>query len=122
MPTATVKVRKQDVKAKRVHGNKPKLASAPQGRAGQSKERPKILFAFLDKDTPTGVSLETADKLQQVLKVNSRTEVIHLALAKMVQTTLPRYEADDGPVRDEVLAEIRRRAPQGRLKKAKSLF
>ena len=54
--------------------------------------------------------------------MGSRTEVIHLALAKLAKTTLPRYEADDGPVADTVLAEIRRRVPQRKLKNAKSLF
>jgi hypothetical protein len=121
MSSVIAKARKPVAKAKRVQSVEAK-PTATQAKAGRPKARPKILFAFLDQDTPTGVSLETADKLQRVLKVESRTEVIHLALAKMAQSTLPRYEADDGPVREEVLAEIRRRVPQGRLKKAKSLF
>ena len=74
------------------------------------------------RDTETGVTLDTADKLQEALQLGSRTEVIHLALAKLAKTTLPHYEADDGPVSNTVLAEIRRRVPQGKLKSAKSLF
>ena len=82
----------------------------------------KVLFKFLARDTETGVTLDTADKLQEALQLGSRTEVIHLALAKLAKTTLPQYEADDGPVSNTVLAGIRRRVPQRKLKSAKSLF
>lgn len=82
----------------------------------------KILFKFLARDTEKGVTLDTADKLQAALQLGSRTEVIHLALARLAKTTLPHYEADDGPVPDTVLAEIRRRVPQRQMKGAKSLF
>lgn len=99
--------------------------TASTTRAGASGERQtasKVLFKFLPRDTETGVTLDTADKLQEVLQLGSRTEVIHLALARLAKTTLPQYEADDGPVSDTVLTEIRRRVPQRQMKRAKSLF
>ena len=95
-----------------------RLADASGAQATASK----VLFKFLARDTETGVTLDTADKLQEALQLGSRTEVIHLALAKLAKTTLPHYEADDGPVSNTVLAEIRRRVPQGKMKNAKSLF
>ena len=82
----------------------------------------KILLKFLAQDTETGVTLDTADKLRDALQLGSRTEVIHLALAQLARSTLPRYEADNAPVSSDVLAEIRRRVPQGKMKSAKSLF
>ena len=95
-----------------------RLAGASNAQATSSK----VLFKFLARDTETGVTLDTADKLQEALQLGSRTEVIHLALAKLAKTTLPHYEADDGPVSNAALAEIRRRVPQGKIKSAKSLF
>ena len=95
-----------------------RLADTSSAQATASK----VLFKFLARDTETGVTLATADKLQEALQLGSRTEVIHLALAKLAKTTLPHYNADDGPVSNTVLAEIRRRVPQGKLKSAKSLF
>ena len=77
---------------------------------------------FLTQDSETGITLDTADKLCEALQLGSRTEVIHLALAQLARSTLPRYEADDAPVSSDVLAEIRRRVPQGKMKNAKSLF
>ena len=95
-----------------------RLADISSAQATASK----VLFKFLARDTETGVTLDTADKLQEALQLGSRTEVIHLALAKLAKTTLPHYEADDGAVSNTVLVEIRRRVPQGKLKSTKSLF
>lgn len=81
---------------------------------------PKVLFKFSHHDSDTGVTLDTADKLQAALQLSSRTEVIHVALARLAKTTLPRYEMDDGPVSEKVLSAIRQRVPQKKLKNVKS--
>lgn len=96
---------------------KPRTTAVPAAEPGR-----KILLKFLAQDSDVGVTLDTADKLRAALQLGSRTEVIHLALAQLARSTLPRYEADDAPVSNEVLAEIRRRVPQGKMKNAKSLF
>ena len=84
------------------------------------KDAPKVLFKFLNNDSDAGVTLDTADKLQVALQLSSRTEVIHVALARLAKTTLPRYEMDDGAISEKVLRAIRQRVPQKRLKNVKS--
>ena len=90
-----------------------------QGRLAR-QDAPKVLFKFSHHDSDTGVTLDTADKLQAALQLSSRTEVIHIALARLAKTTLPRYEMDDGPVSEKVLTAIRQRVPQKKLKNVKS--
>ena len=70
-----------------------------------------ILLRYRDSDTPYGVSRRTAIKLANTLGL-SETQVIHVALAQFARQTLPRYEADDGPLSDEQLAAIEKRVPQ----------
>lgn len=100
-----------------VSPRKPRTAAVLAPEPGR-----KFLLKFLAQDSDMGVTLDTADKLRAALQLRSRTEVIHLALAQLARLTLPRYEADDAPVPKDVLAEIRRRMPQGKMKNAKSLF
>jgi len=80
-----------------------------------------ILLRYRDKDSAFGVSRATATKLAENLGL-SETQVIHLAIANLARQTLPRYEADNGPLTAEQLAAIDKRVPQGRLKPAKRLF
>jgi len=80
-----------------------------------------ILLRYRDKDSVFGVSRATATKLAENLGL-SETQVIHLAIANLARQTLPRYEADNGPLTAEQLAAIDKRVPQGRFKPAKRLF
>ncbi len=80
-----------------------------------------ILLRYREKDSAYGVSRATAVKLAESLGV-SETQVIHVALALFARQTLPRYEADSGPLTDEQKNEIRRLQPGGRMKVNVSLF
>ena len=52
----------------------------------------------------------------------SETQVVHVALANLARQTLPRYEADNGPLTKEQMDAIRRLQPPGRMKVKASLF
>jgi len=80
-----------------------------------------ILLRYRDKDTAFGVTRKTASRLAKTLGL-SETQVIHVALANFARQTLPRYEADTGPLTQEHLDEIRRLQPPGRMKAIESLF
>ena len=80
-----------------------------------------ILLRYRDRDTPYGVTRRTTAKLAATLGL-SETQVVHVALANLARQTLPRYEADNGPLSNEQLAAIDKLVPQGRLKPSKSLF
>lgn len=56
-----------------------------------------FLFRLRSKDTPTGVSADTLDKLMQETGL-SKTEITHLALRNLANVYLPYYEPDDGPL------------------------
>ena len=80
-----------------------------------------ILLRYREKDSAYGVSRATATKLADNLGL-SETQVIHVAMANLARQTLPRYEADNGPLTGEQLGAIDKLVPQGRLKPAKRLF
>lgn len=80
-----------------------------------------ILLRYRGQDTAYGVTRKTASRLAQTLGL-SETQVIHVALANFARQTLPRYEADNGPLTREQMAEIRRLQPPGRMKIKASLF
>ena len=80
-----------------------------------------ILLRYRDKDTAYGVTRKTTTRLAQTLGL-SETQVVHVALANLARQTLPRYEADYGPLTQRQMDEIRRMQPPGRMKVAKSLF
>ena len=80
-----------------------------------------ILLRYRDKDTAFGVTRKTASRLAKTLGL-SETQVIHVALANFARQTLPRYEADNGPLTQEQMDEIRRLQPPGRMKAIESLF
>ena len=70
-----------------------------------------ILLRYREKDSALGISRETATRLAESLGV-SETQVIHVALAQLARQTLPRYEADNGPLTDEQYRAIGKQAPQ----------
>ena len=65
-----------------------------------------FLFRLRSKDTPTGVSAETLDKLMQETGL-SKTEVTHLALRNLANSYLPAYEPDDGALTEAQYQHIR---------------
>lgn len=80
-----------------------------------------ILLRYRDKDTTYGVTRKTTTRLAQTLGL-SETQVVHVALANLARQTLPRYEADNGPLTQQQMDEISRMQPPGRMKVTKSLF
>ena len=92
-------------------------------RAATKRKQPAagILLRYRDKDTAFGVTRKTASRLAKTLGL-SETQVIHVALANFARQTLPRYEADNGPLTQEQMDEIRRLQPPGRMKVIESLF
>jgi len=80
-----------------------------------------ILLRYRENDSAFGVSRATATRLAENLGL-SETQVIHVAMANLARQTLPRYEADNGPLTREQFAAIDKLVPQGRLKPAKRLF
>jgi hypothetical protein len=80
-----------------------------------------LLLRYRDRDTAYGVTRRTTTRLAERLGL-SETQVVHVALANLARQTLPRYEADNGPLSAEQLAAISKLVPQGRLKASKRLF
>ncbi len=80
-----------------------------------------ILLRYRERDTAYGVSRDTAVKLAETLGL-SETQVIHVALAHFARQTLPLYEADNGPLTQQQMEEIRRLQPSGRMKVKERLF
>jgi len=80
-----------------------------------------ILLRYRDKDTAYGVTRKTTTRLAETLGL-SETQVVHVALAALARQTLPRYEADNGPLTRQQMDEIRRLQPPGRMKVKESLF
>ena len=80
-----------------------------------------ILLRYRDKDTAYGVTRKTTTTLAEALGL-SETQVVHVALANLARQTLPRYEADNGPLTKEQMDAIRRLQPPGRMKVKASLF
>ena len=80
-----------------------------------------ILLRYRDRDSAFGVTRETTTRIAATLGL-SETQVVHVALAILARQTLPRYEADNGPLSREQMDEIRRIQPPGRMEVKKSLF
>ena len=81
-----------------------------------------VLLRYRDRDTAYGVTRKTTTRLAQTLGL-TETQVVHVALASLARQTLPRYEADNGPLTDEQMAAIRKRVPQrGFVSSRKRLF
>ena len=97
---------------------------AAKRTSGKSKQPAPsgILLRYRDKDTAYGVTRKTTTKLADTLGL-SETQVVHVALANLARQTLPRYEADNGPLTDSQYADIKKLVPQhGFVSSKKRLF
>lgn len=70
-----------------------------------------ILLRYRDKDSAYGVTRETTTRIAESLGL-SETQVVHVALANLARQTLPRYEADNGPLSEEQYSAIEKLVPQ----------
>lgn len=80
-----------------------------------------LLFRYRGVDTVAGVSRKTTARVAQTLGL-TETQTIHLALARLAQQTLPRYEADNGELTSKQLSAIKKLEPQGRMVTDENLF
>ena len=84
-----------------------------------------LLLKFRSKNTRFGVTRDTVKALASVLDV-TETQLVHIALSKLAEETLPSYEPDDGPLTASQLASVRKAAkssmPKGKLLDKQSLF
>ena len=93
----------------------------PRVRSGE-----RLLFAFHDKDSPTGVRRQTVRRLATELGMNE-TRFLHLGAARLVEQLSSRPSArkpsgknkvvplDDGRMTDEQIEAIRSTIPQNRI-------
>ena len=70
-----------------------------------------ILLRYRDRDSAYGVTRKTTARIAENLGL-SETQVVHVALANLARQTLPRYEADNGPLTDQQYAAIEKLVPQ----------
>jgi uncharacterized protein (DUF2267 family) len=70
-----------------------------------------LLLRFRSQDTAIGLTRSTLRALARELG-QSETNVIHLALARLVAQLSHAYEPDDGPLSSRKIAAVRRRASQ----------
>lgn len=87
----------------------------------RSQASGQLLFRYRGADTVAGVSRKTTARVAQTLGL-TETQTIHLALARLAQETLPRYEADDGELTAKQLRAIKKLEPQGRMVTDENLF
>ena len=84
-----------------------------------------LLLKFRTKDTRFGVTRDTVKALASELDV-TETQVVHIALSKLVEETLPAYEPDDGPLTARQIASLRKAAkasmPKGKVLDKQTLF
>jgi hypothetical protein len=84
-----------------------------------------LLLKFRPTDSALGVTRKTVKAMATRLGV-PETQVVHLALAKLAEDTLPGYEADDGPLTARQLAAVKADAakhlPKGKVLSEASLF
>lgn len=78
-----------------------------------------IPFRYRSVDGPTGVTRNTAKRLAGHLGVDE-TQAIHLALRELATRVLPQYEADDGPLTDAQIRQIKKMAAVGKKKSVRS--
>ncbi len=78
-----------------------------------------IAFRYRPADSATGVTRDTAKRIAEQLGVDE-TQAIHLALHEMAVKLLPQYEADDGPLTAAQLRQIRKHAPQRKMRSVRS--
>lgn len=84
-----------------------------------------LLLKFRPTNSVLGVTRKTVKSMAARLGV-PETQVVHLALARLAEETLPGYEADDGTLTARQLAAVKADAtkhlPKGKLKSEVSLF
>jgi hypothetical protein len=84
-----------------------------------------LLFKFRPTDSVLGVTRKTVKAMATRLGV-PETQVVHLALAKLAEETLPGYEPDDGPLTARQLAAVKadsaKHLPKGKVLSKQSLF
>lgn len=84
-----------------------------------------LLLKFRPTDSVLGVTRKTVKAMATRLGV-PETQVVHLALAKLAEDTLPGYPAEDGPLTARQLAAVKadaaRHLPKGKLLSEASLF
>lgn len=68
-----------------------------------------LAFRYRPADSAAGVTRSTAQRLANALGVDE-TQAIHLALHEMAVRVLPQYEADNGPLTEAQLRQIRKLA------------
>jgi hypothetical protein len=73
------------------------------------RQSAQIAFRYRPTDSPIGVTRSTAQRLARALGVDE-TQAIHLALYEMAVRVLPQYEADEGPLTEAQLRQIRKLA------------
>jgi hypothetical protein len=78
-----------------------------------------IVFRYQLTDSPGGITRETAKRIAKRLGADE-TQVIHRALYELAVRILPQYEPDDGPLSAAQMRQIRKRAPQGRMRSLRS--
>lgn len=95
--------------------------SAQKTAQNSRDSRGSILFRYRDRDSTYGVSRNTVGRMAEEFGL-SETQVVHLALARLAQQTLPRYEVDDGPLTARQIKAVGKLALQGGMKVKDSLF
>lgn len=84
-----------------------------------------LLLKFRPTNSVLGVTRKTVKAMATRLGV-PETQVVHLALAKLAEDTLPGYLADDGPLTAQQLAAVKADAakhlPKGKVLSEASLF
>jgi len=78
-----------------------------------------IAFRYRVTDSPSGVTRDTAKRIAEQLGVDE-TQAIHRALHELALRVLPQYEPDDGPLSAAQLRQIKKLAPQGKLRSVRS--
>lgn len=78
-----------------------------------------IAFRYRVTDSPSGVTRETAKRIAEHLGVDE-TQAIHRALHELAARILPQYEPDDGPLNAAQLRQIKKLAPQCKMRSVRS--
>jgi hypothetical protein len=71
-----------------------------------------IAFRYRVSDSASGVTRATAKQIAERLGMDE-TQAIHHALHELAVKVLPQYEADEGPLTDAQVRQIKKRVPQG---------
>ncbi|MDP1671607.1 MAG: hypothetical protein Q8L65_00655 [Burkholderiales bacterium] len=78
-----------------------------------------IAFRYRVTDSAHGVTRDTAKRIAERLGIDE-TQAIHRALHELAVRVLPQYEPDDGPLTAAQLRQIKKLAPQGRMRSVRS--